>query len=183
MLCYYNIVNNTNHTIVRLFFEETALISVSTGVCEKNLLGRTNRCQAIITTKNIIAINTIDYIIAIITTNNIIVTITITKLSDGQIRGWVAVSAAGLLGKGLRKRNAMFTDTGITPSLSLSPSLSLPVSVNKNTPPENSTHWNVSSQSTISGAGEQFLMLHSRERAAQKECLNTGIIIAIINSY
>ena len=50
--------------------------------------------------------------------------------------------------------------------------VTIPVSVNKNTPPENNTHWNVSFQSTISGAGEQFLLWDCRARAcAKKECL------------
>ena len=35
----------------------------------------------------------------------------------------------------------------------------------KNTPRENDAHWNVSLQSTRSGAGEQFLLLDCRARA------------------
>ena len=34
------------------------------------------------------------------------------KLSERQIRGWIAVSAAGLQGKGSLKRSVCFTDTG-----------------------------------------------------------------------
>ena len=34
-------------------------------------------------------------------------------LSEHEIMGWRAVSAAGLEGKGLRKRNSLFTDTGM----------------------------------------------------------------------
>ena len=34
-------------------------------------------------------------------------------LSEHQLRGWRAVSAEGLQGRGLRKRNILFTDTGI----------------------------------------------------------------------
>ena len=33
-------------------------------------------------------------------------------VSQKQIRGWIAVSAAGLQGKGLHKRRVFFTDTG-----------------------------------------------------------------------
>ena len=35
------------------------------------------------------------------------------KLKECQIRDWIAVSAAGLQGMGLR--NSVFSDTGITP--------------------------------------------------------------------
>ena len=35
------------------------------------------------------------------------------KLSEHQIGGWRAVSAAGLKGKGCEKRNVSFTDTSI----------------------------------------------------------------------
>ena len=38
----------------------------------------------------------------------------------------------------------------------------------KSTPPEKSTHRNTSFQSTKSGAGEQFLLLHCRARACAK---------------
>ena len=34
------------------------------------------------------------------------------KCSEHQIRGWIAVSAAGLHSKGLRKRSVVFADTG-----------------------------------------------------------------------
>ena len=44
----------------------------------------------------------------------------------------------------------------------------VPVSVNKNTPPENNTHWNISFQSTKSGAGKQFLPLDFRTVALRK---------------
>ena len=36
------------------------------------------------------------------------------ELSEHQIRGWRAVSAAGFHGQGSHKRNVIFTDTGIT---------------------------------------------------------------------
>ena len=35
------------------------------------------------------------------------------ELSECQIRGWRAVSAAGVHGKGLPKRDLLFTDTGV----------------------------------------------------------------------
>ena len=35
------------------------------------------------------------------------------KISECQIRGWKAVSAAGLHGQGLHKRNVHFSDTGM----------------------------------------------------------------------
>ena len=38
----------------------------------------------------------------------------------------------------------------------------------QNTPPERSTHWNISPQGTESGAGEQFLLLDCSARACAK---------------
>ena len=47
----------------------------------------------------------------------------------------------------------------------------IPVSVNKNTPPENKTLGNISFQSTKSGSGEQFLLQDCRAMADTKGLL------------
>ena len=51
--------------------------------------------------------------------------------------------------------------------------VSLPVSVNKNTPPEKNTCGEISFQSTKSGGGKEFLLLDRRAKARAK-----GVIIS-----
>ena len=53
----------------------------------------------------------------------------------------------------------------------------IPVSVNKNTPPEKNTRWNISFQSTESGAGEQFSAAGPQCRGSREGSallMNTG---------
>ena len=57
----------------------------------------------------------------------------------------------------------------------------LPVSVNKNTPPENNTHWKIGFQITKSGPGLQFLLLDCRPRACSKGVISSQTPVAHVD--
>ena len=55
----------------------------------------------------------------------------------------------------------------------------LPASVNKNTPPEKNTHWNISPQSTEPGAGEQFLLKDCMAKAPTKGIISSQTPVSL----